>query len=256
MTKRDSFLSLPDEVTAQSVMALFGALEDVYFFMKDAEGRFVWANPLQLQKLGLKDIPDLVGKTDGDFFPGYMTAHYARDDAAVMRTGQPIFGRVEVVANPDGSVSWHVTSKFPLRDRAGRCVGIVGCMRDFERTDSVWKPFRRMRAVKDYIGEHYAESLSVADLAAVAHLSVSQFERRFKAVFQQRPAQFLVQYRLTRASQLLVQSDFSISEVALRVGFYDHSHFTRAFKALFGIPPGRYRQRHRAGESSKGPAFP
>lgn len=251
MTLWRSLSVLPDTASAESVVSLFAALDDVYFFMKDAEGHFLAANPLQLQKLGLAKASDLVGKTDRDFFPSYMAAHYARDDAAVMRTGEPILRRVEVVANPDGSVSWHVTSKFPLRDRNGSSIGIVGCMRDFERTDSVWKPFRRMRAVKEYIGEHYSESLTVADLAAVAHLSVSQFERRFKTVFQQRPAQFLVQYRLTRASHLLVQSDFSISEVALRVGFYDHSHFSRAFKALFGTAPGRYRTLHRSNDDGQ-----
>lgn len=246
MTEMPSALPLPTSYCAHSVMALFSALDDVYFFMKDRAGRFLAANPLQLRKLGLTDPKLLVGKTDHDFFPRYMIERYAEDDLAVMRTGQPILGRVEIVANPDGSVAWHVTSKFPLRDAKGNCIGIVGCMRDFERADSIWKPFRRMRAVKDHIGKHYAGSLTVADLAAVAHLSVSQFERRFKAVFQQRPAQFLVQYRLTRASHLLVQSDDSITEVALRVGFYDHSHFSRAFKALFGTAPGHYRAQHRS----------
>jgi PAS domain S-box-containing protein len=243
----DACLSLdPAAYDAASVIAVFAALDDVYFFMKDRAGRFLAANPLQLKKLGLSTESELVGKSDHDFFPSYMTARYAEDDAWVIRTGRPILRRVEVVADPDGSVSWHVTTKFPLKDRSGKCVGIVGCMRDFERADSVWRPFRRMRAVKEFIGEHFGEGITVADLAAVAHLSVSQFERRFKQVFDERPARFLIHYRLTRASQLLVHSDFSISEVAQRVGFYDHSHFTREFKALFAMPPGRYRQRHRA----------
>lgn len=228
-----------------SVLALFSALGDVYFFMKDRDGRFIGGNDLQLEKLGLKSEQELIGKTDSDFFPSYMIAHYAEDDANVIDTGEPILRRVELVANPDGSVSWHVTSKFPLYDQDGRCIGIIGCMRDFDRSDNAWQPYRRMNATVDYISQHYAEPIEVGELAKVASLSLSQFERRFRNVFQQTPARFLIRYRLTRASQILCHSDATLSHIAQEVGFYDHSHFSREFQKLFGIPPGRYRKEHR-----------
>ncbi|MBT4757788.1 MAG: PAS domain-containing protein, partial [Opitutae bacterium] len=107
-------LPLHQNLNPSSILALFSALGDVYFFMKDREGRFIGANDLQLEKLGLKSEDELIGKTDFDFFPSYMIAHYAKDDAQVIDSGEPIPRRVELVANPDGSVSWHVTSKFPL----------------------------------------------------------------------------------------------------------------------------------------------
>ena len=158
---------------------------------------------------------------------------------------------VELVANPDGSVSWHVTSKFPLYDNSGNCVGIIGCMRDFERSDNAWQPYRRMNAVVDHINRHYAEPIGMADLAKVASLSISQFERRFRIVFEQTPSRFLIRYRLTRASQILMHSDNTVSQIAQDVGFYDHSHFTREFQKLFGMAPGRYRKIHRStGKSS------
>ena len=234
-----------------SILALFSALGDVYFFMKDREGRFIGANDLQLEKLGLKSEDELIGKTDFDFFPSYMIAHYAKDDAKVIDSGVPIPRRVELVANPDGSVSWHVTSKFPLYDNSGNCVGIIGCMRDFERSDNAWQPYRRMNAVVDHINRHYAEPIGMADLAKVASLSISQFERRFRIVFEQTPSRFLIRYRLTRASQILMHSDNTVSQIAQDVGFYDHSHFTREFQKLFGMAPGRYRKIHRStGKSS------
>jgi len=227
-----------------SILALFSALGDVYFFMKDCEGRFIGGNDLQLEKLGLKSEDELIGKTDFDFFPSYMIAHYAKDDTQVMDSGEPIHRRVELVANPDGSVSWHITSKFPLYDNDGACVGIIGCMRDFERSDDAWLPYRRMNAVVDYINQHFAEAIEMADLAKVASLSISQFERRFRTVFEQTPSRFLIRYRLTRASQMLMHSDDTVSQIAQDVGFYDHSHFTREFQKLFGMAPGRYRKVH------------
>lgn len=230
-----------------SILALFSALGDVYFFMKDREGRFIGGNDLQLKKLGLKSEDELIGKTDFDFFPSYMIAHYAKDDAQVMDSGEPILRRVELVADPDGSVSWHITSKFPLYDTHGDCVGIIGCMRDFDRSDNAWQPYRRMNAVVDYINQHYAEPIEMAQLAQVASLSISQFERRFRIVFEQTPSRFLIRYRLTRASQMLMHSDDTVSQIAQEVGFYDHSHFTREFQKLFGMPPGRYRKAHAKG---------
>lgn len=244
MTSSLSSTSIPHQLDASSIVSLFSALGDVYFFMKDREGRFIGANQLQLNKLGLHSEEELIGKTDYDFFPSYMIAHYATDDAHVMESGEPILRRVELVANPDGSISWHVTSKFPLLDIAGNCVGIVGCMRDFDRSDDAWQPYRRMNTAVDYISQHYAEPIEMTDLARVAGLSVSQFERRFRVAFQQTPSRFLIRYRLTRASQLLVHSDATISEIAHEVGFYDHSHFTREFLKVFNIPPGRYRKLH------------
>lgn len=227
-----------------SILKLFSAFTDIYFFMKSRDGRFLGANELQLQKLGLKSEAELMGKTDFDFFPSYMIAHYARDDARVMESLEPILRRVELVANPDGSVSWHITSKFPLMDRNGNCVGIIGCMRDFDRSDNAWQPYRRMNAAVDYINEHYKDSIEIADLAKVAGLSVSQFERRFRTVFEQTPSRFLIRYRLTRASQLLVHTDETLSHIAHEVGFYDHSHFSREFRKLFGAAPGQYRKEH------------
>ncbi|NQY32814.1 MAG: AraC family transcriptional regulator [Coraliomargarita sp.] len=212
--------------------------------MKDRDGRFIGANELQLKKLGLNSDAELIGKTDFDFFPSYMIAHYTRDDAQVMENGEPILRRVELVANPDGSVSWHITSKFPLLNREGHCVGIVGCMRDFDYSNKAWQPYRRMNEVVDYIGANYANAIDIADLARVAGLSISQFERRFRQVFQQTPSRFLIRYRLTRASQMLMRSDTTISQIAQDVGFYDHSHFSREFQKLFGTAPGRYRKEH------------
>jgi len=228
-----------------SILALLSALDDVYFFMKDREGRFIGANQLQIEKLGLQSEEALIGKTDFDFFPSYMIAHYAADDRRVMESGEPMLQRVELVANADGSLSWHITSKFPLMDRAGRCVGILGYMRDIERSEDAWQPFRRMNAVVEYISAHYSETIRIDELARVANLSVSQFERRFGMVFQQTPSRFLIRYRLTRASQLLVHTDDTISQIALEVGFYDHSHFIREYRKLFGSPPGRYRAAHK-----------
>lgn len=229
-----------------TIIAMFSGLEEVYFFMKDRESRFMGANPHQLEKLGLSREADLIGKSDYDFFPSHMITLYHADDQRVMETGEPIHRKIEPVANPDGTVTWHITSKFPLFDSAGTCVGLAGIMRDLDRESRSWEPHRRMSTVMDHIAQHYAEPLHIQDLAAIAGLSISQFDRRFREAFGRTPSRFLIRYRLTRASQFLVKSDHTVSRIAQDVGFYDHSHFTREFKKMFGISPGKYRREHTA----------
>ncbi len=224
---------------------IFSGLDDVYFFMKDRQSAFMGANPHQLQKLGLASEEDIIGKTDYDFFPEHMINLYHADDQRVMKSGKPVRRRIEPVANPDGSVSWHVTSKFPLFDAGGTCIGLAGIMRDLDRDSTSWRRHRHMTRVMDHIAEHYAESITISDLATLAGLSISQFDRRFREAFGQTPSRFLIRYRLTRACQLLLDYDYTISRVAHETGFYDHSHFTREFQNLFGLTPGKYRREHR-----------
>jgi PAS domain S-box-containing protein len=226
-------------------MGVFSALSDVYFFMKDKEGRFIGANQAQLKKLGLSSEEEILGKTDVDFFPTYMISHFAHDDTKVMTSGEPILDRVELVANPDGCIKWHVTSKFPIFDTEKKCLGIVGVMRDFEQSDDAWQPYRRLNDVVEYIKNNFSKNIEVGDLAKIANLSISQFERRFRKTFQQSPSKFLIQYRLTRASSILVGTENTLSKIALDVGFYDQSHFSREFQKFFGMAPGQYRKEHK-----------
>jgi AraC-like DNA-binding protein len=232
------------QIDAVSIGQLFSVFSDIYVFAKNCDGQFIGANSSQLKKLGLKSEGELVGKTDFDFFPNHMIASYTKDDDIVMQTRVPIRRRLEPVVGPDGSTSLYVTSKFPLMNRQDECVGIIGCMRDFEQDVAQWQPYRNMNTAVEYIQQHYKEPLEIAKLAQVSGLSVSQFGRRFRAVFQHTPIQFLLRYRLIRASEILIRSNLTVSHIAQQVGFYDHSHFSREFRRLFGLSPGVYRQQH------------
>ena len=103
---------------------------------------------------------------------------------------------------------------------------------------------RRLAAVDAHIREHYDQPLSLADLTAIAGLSVAQLERHCKRIFQLTPRQMIHKARLGAASQLLA-GDAPITEIALRCGYTDHSAFSRQFKALTGLSPSQYRETHR-----------
>jgi AraC-like DNA-binding protein len=159
-----------------------------------------------------------------------------------MRTGEPLIDRVELVSNSDGSIDWHITTKVPLVSKTGRTLGIAGIMRDFRKSGEHWRPHQQFAAVIGHINQNYNQAIQVEELASLMYLSVNQFERKFKQVFQVSPMKFLTGYRVHRACYDLLHTDHTITQVAIRNGFYDHSHFIRHFRNAMGMTPNQYRR--------------
>ncbi len=99
-------------------------------YVKDANAAFLAANRQAQQLVGASNEGELIGKTDFDLFPPEFADEYFADDQAVMRTSQPILGRVERTINANGEISWTHTSKIPLIDTDGQVFGMVGLGRD------------------------------------------------------------------------------------------------------------------------------
>ena len=102
-------------------------------------------------------------------------------------------------------------------------------------------PRARLRAVVEYIEEHLDAGPTLEHLAAVARLSPYHFARQFKAATGLPPHQYVIARRIERARQLLqTGTDLSLAEVAACTGFSDQSQFTRHFKRLVGVTPGKF----------------
>lgn len=231
---------------SQPALELFEFLSDAYFWIKDKEGRFMAANTLFIHGCGLKGEEDLIGKTDLDVWPRHLAEGYRRDDRAVMKSGKPLINRLELSKNDKGGADWFCTTKVPLADARGSVIGTTGFARDLKKGHSSFKPYMEMSKVIEHILTHYAESLSLKDLAAMAAMSASTFERRFKKVFGCTPTAYIQGIRVQAACQLLVEGELSISQIAFRTGHYDHSHFNRYFQKIMGRSPTRYRKAHSA----------
>jgi AraC family transcriptional regulator len=101
---------------------------------------------------------------------------------------------------------------------------------------------RKHHAVIEYIMENLEGSLTLEQIAAVAHLSPYHFARQFKAATGLAPHQYLISRRIERAQHLLrTDDDLGLAEVALRVGFSDQSKFSFHFKRLVGLTPRQFR---------------
>jgi AraC-like DNA-binding protein len=98
---------------------------------------------------------------------------------------------------------------------------------------------RAIKTAREYIEAHYAENLSLSELASVAHLSPSYLVRAFHKEVGLPPHEFLTQVRVKVAKKFLSEGR-PIVEVALEAGFVDQSHFTNRFKRLVGITPKQF----------------
>jgi len=100
---------------------------------------------------------------------------------------------------------------------------------------------RRVRKVKDYISEHYAEELRLDDLAAMVGMAPSAFSRFFKQHTTRNLQDYIIDVRLGRAARMLVDTTTGISEICYACGFNNLSNFNRAFKNRRGYTPRDFR---------------
>jgi PAS domain S-box-containing protein len=100
----------------------------IYF--KDEESRFLRISRAVVEQFKVADQSQAIGKTDFDFFTAEHAQVALNDERLVMRTGEPIIGKVERETLSDGSITWALTSKLPMRDKTGRIVGNFGISRD------------------------------------------------------------------------------------------------------------------------------
>ena len=103
---------------------------------------------------------------------------------------------------------------------------------------------RRLLRARDAMDRAYAEPLDVRTVAAVAHVSEAHFIRSFRAVFGETPHRYLQRRRVERSMFLLRETDRSITDVCLDVGFSSLGTFSRTFRDIVGETPSGYRETH------------
>ncbi len=103
--------------------------DQVYF--KDLEGHFLRASRAVALYMDVENPDDLIGKSDFDFWSEQTAKEASDDEQRIIKTGQPMVGKVEKLIHADGRVSWDYTTKLPLKDSKGQIIGICGINKDF-----------------------------------------------------------------------------------------------------------------------------
>ena len=222
---------------------LFQHLLDVYFYVKDINGRWISCNASSLALLNFSKISDVVGKKEEDFFPREIASEIWKDDQNILLHGQSVINRIEIILNAFGDLIWVQTNKLPVSDPSGKIVGIVGITRPISKMEDLPRQFELFRETIAFIRSNLANSIKVTDLADLMKLSENQFRRKFKNEFGVTPQQFILRACLQATAHFLRSGPKPIATIALDCGFSDQSYFTRQFKPFFGETPLQYRRR-------------
>lgn len=102
----------------------------------------------------------------------------------------------------------------------------------------------RQASLKEVIQAHLFSIVSVSELATLSGRSLSAFKRDFENYFNDTPANYIKDQKLTKAVALLLSTDFSINEICYEVGFSEASYFTKIFKKKYRLTPTTYRKNH------------
>ena len=107
---------------------------------------------------------------------------------------------------------------------------------------SVEERNRRLLRARDAMDRTYAQPLDVPALARVAGVSEAHFIRTFRATFGETPHRYLQRRRVERSMFLLRESDRSVTDICLDVGFQSLGTFSRTFREIVGQSPLAYRR--------------
>ncbi len=244
-TTQPTTAALPQAVApveAALLEKLFDQAPDVAFFIKDVAGRYLAVNDSLVERHGLRHKSQVLGQRPCDICPGDFGRIPSAQDAAVLRTGRPLLDHLELHWYAPHKPGWCLTTKLPMRDASGRIIGLIGISRDVRAPIETRDIPVEFAAALDHFENHLADAVTPSAIARRAKLAPARFARLMKRFFGLTPSQFITKTRIASASRLLRETDQSVADVALACGFYDHSAFTRTFRAMTGVTPTQFRE--------------
>jgi PAS domain S-box-containing protein len=125
-----------------------------YIYAKDRQARYTLCNRALAQLIGAASPEAVLGKTAPECFPGEVGQQFYADDLTVLETGQPVTNAEHRHELPEGTVSWQLTTKVPLRDDRGQVISLVGIGRDIteRRRGEEW--LRKLTRALEQTADH------------------------------------------------------------------------------------------------------
>ncbi len=228
-------------IDARMVEQVADLMHDTAFFIKDAAGRYLVVNRSLVERHGLRDKSQMIGRRPCEICPGDYGAIPTEQDEQVLRTGRPIVERLELFWRRPHRPAWGLTSKFPIRDVDGRIAGLIGISKDLASPSSPEEVPPKLAEALRHLETAYDQPVSPSSLARKAGMTPVRFARAIKRIHGITPMQLIAKTRITAGCRLLRETEAAIAQIALECGFSDHSAFTRAFRAVIGTTPSDFR---------------
>lgn len=227
------------------------------YTVRQGDGFFINSNVMDMKRNGTPGARTL--EINHIFHPVFLSGHFKsrfetkylnpiiknrRIEVHVIRRGHASSDRIlrnlyqikELQSRPD--------TEFQTRSLLSETwLLLLDELRDYpgERLQTGTEQQDRLRGMIAFIHRHYAEKLSLPEIAGAAGVSGREASRCFKKSTGQSPVEYLIAFRLNESKKLLRESDLSVTEIALRCGFSGSAYFGKQFRAAYGVTPGAYR---------------
>lgn len=136
--------------------------------------------------------------------------------------------------------------EFEVREQLSRIIFLLSKNRlaaEKKPSEKTLRDGKRIKAMLQYVQEHYGEELTLTKIAGSANLSENECLRCFRSMIGSTPIQYVKQMRIQRAAELLISTDRKVSDIGAACGFQEMSYFAKTFRELKGCRPSEYRQR-------------
>jgi AraC-like DNA-binding protein len=231
-------------IDPRQFLQAFDNVPGLHYFVKYAQSRTLLNTREYAELLAHPSAPEIVGRRPSEYLAQELAKHYEADDQTVFRTGEPLRNIVEIGFNELGLPDWIVTDKYPLRNREGEVIGIIGTMQSLEGCARQLPHLGEVGKAVAFIRKHIGERILLGDIASHVGMSERHLQRLFHKFVGMSIQQFIIYSRVYGAAYELKRSERPMAEIALAFGFADQSAFTNTFRRLTGVPPREYRKKH------------
>jgi len=197
--------------------------------------------------------PRLVGGSmDSVFWQGYIQPLLQDDQLKCVHLDGSAFWHQEMISSIEAAWQHGVAEEdgyeFEVRSALSRMTALLKQNQTSLHSPPSEKELRdnrRLKIMLQYIQEHYMEELSISQIAQSAMVSESECLRNFRSTIGTPPIQYVKQFRMQQAIQLLMTTQKKVGDIGAECGFVDTSYFIKTFRELKGCTPGEYRQQGR-----------
>jgi len=231
-------------IDPREFLRAFEHVPGLSYFVKDAECRTMLSTREYTRRIGTQTGQETIGKRPHEYVAKELADHYQLDDQTVLRTGKPLRNIIEIGFDERGVPDWITTDKFPLRDLAGRVIGIIGTIQSLKGRLHKLPHLGEAGRAADYIRQHLGERMHLDEIAHHVGLSKRHLQRLFHKFIRMTIQRFIIQSRVHAAAHELTHSQRPMSKIALMFGFSDQSAFSNTFRRVIGMAPLEYRKRY------------
>lgn len=215
------------QVKSKQGFMIFPQQITTYIADKELPWEYVW---LEFDGLRVKEVIEIAGLSQNS--PIYHA--HSRDLREIMMQ------EMLYIAQHGEMTPFHLMGHLYLfldamtRSISSMRITRIGKLRDFY-----------IREALAYVEQNFQNSISVEDIADNCGLNRSYFGKIFKEAVGKTPQEFLLNYRMTKAAELLKLTKLSIGDIGNAVGYDNQLHFSRAFKNIYGVSPREWRNQNR-----------